>query len=257
MSAIAAVNTDRYLKTLSDIPFPVQVSYILPFKALSCLATSFILPPHRFPPVEYRPGWAFHDMSFAVALVLFHSLGDTVLSGAVVKVFDSVAKALIAVIGIIFPTWVVSYWLGWDAIEWSTDQGKLKVTGAIIVIAMAFGYILGRSQARELSSQTEVIAEMHRRHRHLTSTQVMQTAPVTPPAAATVSAKKVEVMAPAAALSVGMPAMVCEGRWKPEADGKWRPQRAPQVGMQAKSEASSEQLLELAEAELAMDEETA
>jgi len=162
MAAVAAVNTDKYLKTLKDIPFTVQVSYILPFKTCACLATTFLLPPHGFPPAAYRPSGPFHDMNGIVVIILVHSLGSTIATACVVKVFDSVAKALIGVISIIFPTWVVSYAIGWDRIEWATDQGKLKVFGGLVVIAMAFAYVLGRSQANDLSAKTDLLARLQR-----------------------------------------------------------------------------------------------
>lgn len=162
MAAVAAVNTDKYLKTLKDIPFTVQVSYILPFKTVACLATTFLLPPHGFPPAAYRPSGAFHDMNLIVLVILVHSLGSTIATACVVKVFDSVAKALIGVISIIFPTWVVSYAIGWDKIDWSTDQGKLKVFGGLVVILMAFAYVLGRSQANHLNSKTDELIQLQR-----------------------------------------------------------------------------------------------
>jgi len=160
MSGIAAVNSDRYLKTLRDLPLPVQVSLTLPFKAAACLATTFILPPHRFPPAQYRPGWCFHDMNSVVFVVLLHSLFDTIISGVVVGVFDAVVKALVQVCGIIFPTWVVSYLLGWDQIDFTTDQGKLKVSGALVVVTMAFAYVLGRTQAKALDTKRDRVAEL-------------------------------------------------------------------------------------------------
>lgn len=138
----------------------MQVSYILPFKALACLATTFMLPPYRFPPAAYRSGGPLHDVNLAVVVVLLHSLFDTILSGVVVKVFDSVAKALIAVIGIIFPTWVVSSMLGWETIEWTTDRGRLKLSGAAVVVTMAFAYVLGRAQAGQLTSRTLRLVEL-------------------------------------------------------------------------------------------------
>jgi len=167
MAAIAAVNTDKYLKTLKDIPFTVQVSYILPFKTCACLATTFMLPPHGFPPAAYRPSGAFHDMNWVVLVILVHSLGSTIATACVVKVFDSVAKALIGVISIIFPTWVVSYAIGWDTIEWNTDKGRLKVSGGLIVIIMAVAYVLGRSQAAALSTKIDQLAEIDEWRRRL------------------------------------------------------------------------------------------
>jgi len=68
-----------------------------------------------------------------------------------------------------------------------------------------------------------------------------------------VSAKKAEVMTPPAALAVGMPAMVWEGRWKPDGDGKWRPQP---LSAQGQAEEASESV-ELAEARPVVDEDAA
>lgn len=162
MNGTAAVLSELFLKTQGDIPFVVQVTYVLPFKALACLSTVVILPPHRLPPTDIRPGWATHDWSIFVVFVIFHSLGDTVTSALVTKVFDSVVKAILGVIGIIFPTWIVSYMIGWESVDFDTSQGKLKVSGALIVVAAAFAYVLGRAQAKELSTKIDQVIELTR-----------------------------------------------------------------------------------------------
>jgi len=68
----------------------------------------------------------------------------------VAKVFDSVVKAVCGVVGIVFPTWLVSYLVGWDTIDWHDAGDQLKVCGALVVVLSAFAYVLGRAQAKEL-----------------------------------------------------------------------------------------------------------
>eukprot|EP00435_Cladocopium_sp_Y103_P005186 s5005_g1.t1 len=55
-------------------------------------------------------------------------MGQTV-GAAVAKQFDSVVKAICGVVGIIFPTWVVSYLVGWEDLDPRSSAGQLKLTG--------------------------------------------------------------------------------------------------------------------------------
>lgn len=95
-------------------------------------------------------------------VLVAHNLFDTVMSATVAKVFDSIVKAVCSVVGIIFPTWVVSYALGWDKIAFGTATGQLKVSGGILVVVSSFAYVFGRRQARrceELQTKCEELEE--------------------------------------------------------------------------------------------------
>jgi len=147
-AGLASILAEMMLKNQTDVPFIVQVSYILPIKAFSCLLTVFLLPPHGW---KSRPGGPLHDWTFFTLLVLIHSLGDTVMSSVIAKTFDSVVKAICGVVGIIFPTWTVSYALGWEKkVDLSNPADQLKVTGGILVVVASLAYVFGRADAAKL-----------------------------------------------------------------------------------------------------------
>merc|ERR1712032_1702391 len=79
--------------------------------------------------------------------IVFHNLGDTVMSAIVAKTFDSVVKAICGVVGIIFPTWAVSWLVGWEDIDVGDSSGQLKMFGGITVVIASFAYVFGRQQA--------------------------------------------------------------------------------------------------------------
>lgn len=98
-------------------------------------------------------------------MIVFHNLGDTIMSPAVAKQFDSVVKAICGVVGIIFPTWVVSYLVGWEDLDPGSSAGQLKLTGGIVVIVGSFAYVLGRSQSEKLQRSQEEVQKLKRHSR--------------------------------------------------------------------------------------------
>lgn len=151
-TAMATCWAEVFLKSPADAdgqtkPLAVQITYILPWKIMSTMSTVWLLPPHGLPD---RPGGIFHDWSVFTVLTISHNLGDTVMSATIAKSFDSVVKAVCGVVGIIFPTWVVSWWVGWDRIDVGTTAGQLKMSGGTIVVVAAIAYALGRGQWDEL-----------------------------------------------------------------------------------------------------------
>lgn len=146
-TACASVWAERFLKRDRSIPFSVMTTYILPWKAVMCLVTVFILPPHGLPD---RAGGPFHDWTFLTFVILAHTIGDSVLAALIAKTFDSVVKAIASVVGIIFPVWVVSWSAGWEEIDVSSPAGQLKLAGGVLVIMACFAYVLGRAQSMEL-----------------------------------------------------------------------------------------------------------
>lgn len=166
MAGLGSVVAELLLKQDTSLPFTVQVACILPSKALACLLTIWLIPgpdmewPNHLPD---RPGGFFHDWSMWTWVIVFHNLGDTILSAAVAKQFDSVAKAICGVVGIIFPTWVVSYLCGWEDLVLKSSAGQLKMTGGVVVIVGSFAYVLGRAQNNELRKSQDEVARLSQR----------------------------------------------------------------------------------------------
>jgi len=157
----ASVVAELFLKSEPDMPLCVQTAYIFPWKSAMCFATIWLLPPHgaKF---TTRPGGFFHDWTFMTVLLVAHNLFDTVMSATVAKVFDSIVKAVCSVVGIICPTWIVSYALGWDRIAFGTAKGQLKMSGGILVVVSSFAYVFGRRQAKrceELQTKCEELEQ--------------------------------------------------------------------------------------------------
>jgi len=144
---IATIWAEAFLKSDTSMPFAVQASFIMPWKVVSTFLTIYVLPPHGLPPD--RPGGFFHDWSFLTIFVIFNNLGDTITSAIVAKVFDSVVKSVCGVVGIIFPTWIVSLMLGWEAIAPGTLGGQMKAFGGIVVVLGSFAYVIGRHKAKQ------------------------------------------------------------------------------------------------------------
>lgn len=168
MAGLGSVIAELLLKQDTSLPFTVQVACILPSKAIACLLTIWLIPgpdmewPNHLPD---RPGGFFHDWSFWTFVIVFHNLGDTIMSPAVAKQFDSVVKAICGVVGIIFPTWVVSYLVGWEDLDPGSSAGQLKLTGGIVVIVGSFAYVLGRSQSEKLQRSQEEVQKLKRHSR--------------------------------------------------------------------------------------------
>lgn len=144
---IATIWAEAFLKSDTSVPFAVQASYIMPWKVVSTLLTIYVLPPHGLP--SDRPGGFFHDWSFLTIFVIFNNLGDTFTSALVAKLFDSVVKSVCGVVGIIFPTWIVSLMLGWETIAPGTLGGQMKAFGGIVVVLGSFAYVIGRHKAKQ------------------------------------------------------------------------------------------------------------
>jgi len=168
MAGLASVVAELLLKKDTTLPFTVQVACILPSKALACLLTIWFLPgpnmewPNHLPD---RPGGFFHDWTWLTFVIVFHNLGDTIMSAALAKHFDSVVKAICGVVGIIFPTWVVSYLLQWEDLNPRSATGQLKLTGGIVVVVGSFAYVLGRSQSEKLEKLQAQAAKLKQQHR--------------------------------------------------------------------------------------------
>jgi hypothetical protein len=141
---VATIWAEAFLKSDSSVPFSVQASYIMPWKVLSTFSTIYILPPYGLP--SDRPGGFFHDWTSLTFLVIINNLGDTILSAIVAKVFDSVVKSVCGVVGIVFPTWVVSLLVGWEVVNLASPAGQLKIFGGIIVVLASFAYVFGREK---------------------------------------------------------------------------------------------------------------
>jgi len=154
-SALATCWAESFLKSSgNDHPLNVQMCFILPWKVLSTFSTIWIIPPHGLP---NRPGGFFHDWTFWALVIVGHNLGDTIMSATIAKSFDSVVKAVCGVVGIIFPTWIVSWSVGWDKVDVHSAAGQLKISGGIIVIISAVAYTLGRAEWDEIVSLREAV----------------------------------------------------------------------------------------------------
>eukprot|EP00929_Paragymnodinium_shiwhaense_P113337 TRINITY_DN81608_c0_g1_i1.p1 TRINITY_DN81608_c0_g1~~TRINITY_DN81608_c0_g1_i1.p1 ORF type:complete len:456 (+),score=61.32 TRINITY_DN81608_c0_g1_i1:169-1536(+) len=160
VAGTGSVVAELLLKSDSKVPFTVQVSYILPSKALCCFSTIWLLPPHGLPD---RPGGLLHDWSLLTVLIIFHNLGDTVMSALIAKTFDSVVKAICGVVGIIFPTWAISYIVGWEKLDVSTSEGKLKSVGGLIVVISSMAYVFGKSTMARLKKAESDLTELTQR----------------------------------------------------------------------------------------------
>lgn len=142
ISGCAAIWSEMFLKKDPDLPFSVQISFILPWKALACLMTIWLLPPFGLPD---RPLLFFHDWKWTTWVIVVTTLGDTVISAVIAKTFDSVVKSVLGVFGIVFPTFTVSLIVGYETLDASTTEGKMKAW-------WAFGHhrffrVCARSQA--------------------------------------------------------------------------------------------------------------
>jgi len=168
VAGLGSVLAELLLKQESTMPFTVQVACILPSKMVACLLTVWMIPgpdwewPNQLPD---RPGGFFHDWTLWTFVIVFHSLGDTILSAAVAKQFDSVVKAICGVVGIIFPTWAVSYMVGWEDLNPLDAAGQLKIAGGIVVIVGSFAYVLGRSQNDRFKQLEAKVAELEARNK--------------------------------------------------------------------------------------------
>lgn len=156
-TSVATVFAELFLKGDTVVPFTVQCTYILPWKILTTFSTILVLPPHHLPD---RTGGIFHDWNYLTVIIITTNLGDTIGSAVVAKLFDSVVKAVCGVVSIIMPTWVVSYLAGWETIAWSTAEGQLKVSGAVIVVLGSLAYTLGRTVTSQVENQEKQFSKL-------------------------------------------------------------------------------------------------